>query len=110
CSLSYVTVALSVSTSTRGSPGLTAAPVATNHCVIVPSSIESDRRGMTISMATDPPQGTDCKRLRYHTSPQVPCAGGGFGERSGKRCDPSGRRRDGEAPGGGAGRWHRPAG
>ena len=47
---SYVSVALSVSISASGSPRATASPSAFSHFRIVPSSIESDSRGMTISV------------------------------------------------------------
>ena len=50
-SASYSIVALSVSISTRGWPRVTSAPSATSHFATVPSSIESERRGMTISAA-----------------------------------------------------------
>src|SRR3954468_979561 len=42
-------VALSVSISTSSSPRATSSPSALSQRMIVPSSIESDRRGMTIS-------------------------------------------------------------
>src|SRR6185312_8345984 len=48
-SASKVTVALSVSTSASGSPSDTRSPSCLSQRTIVPSSIESDRRGMTTS-------------------------------------------------------------
>src|SRR3712207_6444397 len=45
-------LALSVSISTSGSPFFTSPPSSTSHLRIVPSSIESDRRGMVTSVAT----------------------------------------------------------
>src|ERR1044072_6936930 len=46
-------LALSVSTSTTPSPRSTSSPGCLSHLRIVPSSIESDRRGMTTSVATE---------------------------------------------------------
>ncbi len=51
-SASKVTVALSVSTSASGSPSDTSSPSDFSQRTIVPSSIESDRRGMTTSGMT----------------------------------------------------------
>ena len=50
-SASYSIVALSVSISTSGWPCSTESPTATSHFATVPSSIESESRGMTISTA-----------------------------------------------------------
>src|SRR3954454_25117176 len=47
-------LALSVSISTSGSPRLTSPPSSTNHLRMVPSSMESDRRGMVTSEAISP--------------------------------------------------------
>src|SRR5919108_4124984 len=44
-------LALSVSISTSSSPRFTSSPTDFSHCRIVPSSIESERRGMTTSTA-----------------------------------------------------------
>src|SRR5215207_487028 len=44
-------LALSVSISTSGSPRLTSPPSSTSHFRTVPSSIESDRRGIVTSVA-----------------------------------------------------------
>src|ERR671915_2077241 len=44
-------LALSVSISTGGSPPLTSPPSSTSHFSTVPSSIESDRRGIVTSLA-----------------------------------------------------------
>src|SRR5919106_502822 len=44
-------LALSVSISTSGSPRLTSPPSSTSHLRTVPSSIESDRRGIVTSLA-----------------------------------------------------------
>src|SRR5262249_21904225 len=49
CSASYTIVALSVSTSTSGSPLATGSPGAFSHATIVPSSIESESRGIMTS-------------------------------------------------------------
>jgi hypothetical protein len=49
-SASYSIVALSVSISTTGSPATTVSPPARSQRTIVPSSIESDRRGIVISV------------------------------------------------------------
>ena len=43
--------ALSVSISTSGSPRFTSPPTSTSHLSTVPSSIESDSRGITTSEA-----------------------------------------------------------
>ncbi len=43
--------ALSVSISTSGAPRFTSPPTSTSHFSTVPSSIESDRRGITTSEA-----------------------------------------------------------
>ncbi len=53
-SLAYVMLALSVSISTSSSPRATFAPSAISQRRIVPSSIESDRRGIAISRAVVP--------------------------------------------------------
>src|ERR671937_854666 len=44
-------LALSVSISTSGSPRFTSPPSCTSHCSTVPSSIESDSRGINTSVA-----------------------------------------------------------
>src|ERR687895_1552456 len=48
-------LALSVSISTSGSPRLTSPPSSTSHLSTVPSSIESDRRGIVTSLAIGSP-------------------------------------------------------
>src|SRR5215217_7108380 len=48
-------LALSVSISTSGSPRLTSPPSSTSHFRTVPSSIESDKRGIVTSVAKFPP-------------------------------------------------------
>ena len=48
-SLSYAMFALSVSISTSSSPTATSSPTCFSHCRIVPSSIESESRGITTS-------------------------------------------------------------
>ena len=48
-SASYVMLALSVSISTSSSPRLTSSPSDFSHLRIVPSSIESERRGIATS-------------------------------------------------------------
>src|SRR4051812_39326517 len=45
-------LALSVSISTSGSPRFTSPPSSTSHLRMVPSSMESERRGMVTSVAT----------------------------------------------------------
>src|SRR5688500_19668922 len=62
-------LALSVSISTSGSPRVTSAPSSTSHFRTVPSSIESDRRGIVTSLAigllfSDVPEG--CDRGLHH--------------------------------------------
>src|SRR3954451_10685929 len=60
-------LALSVSISTSSSPSLTSSPSDFSHLRIVPSSIESDRRGIaTSAMAGVLPAG---KREAKHASP-----------------------------------------
>src|SRR5215208_8107747 len=48
-------LALSVSISTSGSPRLTSPPSSTSHLRTVPSSIESERRGIVTSVANSVP-------------------------------------------------------
>jgi len=85
-SLSYAMFALSVSISTSSSPTATSSPTCFIHLSTVPSSIESDSRGMTISaIRASPPRASRARRKRCAPGAGSPPARGVWNRACGRR-------------------------